>query len=89
MGMGEQNETTDGCRSLLLQAFYDAAFVSIFSAVRPSVHARFAPFTVAWGASESERELSEKYENMQIMPRAALAPPLLTYLKEMIADVAE
>ena len=36
MGMGEQNETTDGCRSPL-QAFYDAAFVSIFSAVRPSM----------------------------------------------------
>ena len=36
MGMGEQNETTGAARSLL-QAFYDAAFVSIFSAVRPSM----------------------------------------------------
>ena len=64
MGMGEQNETTDGCRSPL-QAFYDAAFVSIFSAVRPSVHARFAPFTVAWGASERERAVRKvrKYAN--------------------------
>ena len=53
---------------LLLQAFYDVAFVSIFSTVHPSVR----PYSIRsvhrhigseWGR---ERELSEKYENMQI-----------------------